>query len=137
MLHNEKGPAIKFKDGWSFWFLNGVSVPQWIVETLPEDITPEKVLEIKNVEVRREAIRKMGIDRLINKGKVIDKAPGYELIDLGNLFVGRDNFYAPYLAMRNPSTNIWHVEGIHEDCRTIDSALQWRNQSDKPPVKLT
>jgi hypothetical protein len=45
----------------------------------PEDLQKE---ELKNVEVRREFIRKIGIDRMIKHGEVINKDMDYELIDM-------------------------------------------------------
>ena len=134
-LHCETGKALEYPDGWGFYSLNGIVVPEWIVKTPSENITIEQMLKIENVGVRRECLRKMGIDRLVNHGVSVDKKDGYELIDLGKFFLSRNNFYAPYLVMKNPSIDVWHVEGVHEDCKTVEQALNWRyGTTDRPKI---
>ena len=56
-LHNDTGPALAFGDGWSVWAINGVRVPQAVVES-PETITPEMILAESNAEVRRVMIER-------------------------------------------------------------------------------
>jgi hypothetical protein len=51
-LHCEDGPAIRFKDGYSQFYWNGVSVPSfWIMEK--EKITKEVIMKESNAEKRR------------------------------------------------------------------------------------
>lgn len=52
-LHNQTGPALSYPDGWSVYALNGVRVPQWLVETPAEDIDARELYRTQNVEVRR------------------------------------------------------------------------------------
>jgi hypothetical protein len=33
----------------------------------------------------------------------------------------------PHLKMKNPSMDLWHIEGVHPDCKTVKEALAWRN----------
>jgi hypothetical protein len=51
VLHNAKGPAIKYRDGWSIYAWNGVNVPQEWIEK-PNDIDIKKELS-GNIERRR------------------------------------------------------------------------------------
>jgi len=136
-LHCATGPAIETRTGYKMYFLNGVRVPKYIVETPAEKLDCRLVLKEKNVEVRREIVRKIGVERLIVKlgAKSIDKSLDgmYELLDV-NIGDGR---YRPYLKMRNPSIKTWHVEGVHPKCRTVKQALKWRNQSEVLPEQLT
>jgi hypothetical protein len=135
-IHSETGPAIAYPDGFSVFALNGVRVPQWLVDTKKEDLKPEQIKDIDNAEIRREFVRKIGLDQLLNHATSIEKSNGYELVDFGPIF--RTGFYAPYLVMENPSLKgIYHVEGIHEDCKTVKQALNWRNQSEDKPLILT
>jgi hypothetical protein len=127
-LHCDNGPAIQYSDGWSLWFLNGVAVPQWLVETKTEDIDPKEILKISNAEQRREFIRKVGIDRICYtlKAEVIDKKG--EMYELLLLDYG-DGTKRPYLKMQNPSLGVWHVEGVPVGTKTVEEAIISR----KPP----
>lgn len=75
-LHCDGGPAMEYPDGWSIYFLNGVRVSQELAETPGEELDPNLVLKADNAEVRREIVRKIGIERLWQKlqVKTLDKA---------------------------------------------------------------
>jgi len=64
-LHNEKGMAIKYTDGFGIWSLNGINVPQWLIETPAEKIDIKLALNEKNTDVQREIIRKVGYERIL------------------------------------------------------------------------
>jgi len=158
-LHCENGPAIAWRDGYEEYFLNGVAVSKDLVMTPPEKIDAHTIIKEQNAEVRREIVRKVGIDIVCQKlnSKVLDRKmvsydqqhaasqpevagitgtgvdSEYELItlDLGD---GRER---PYLKMLNPSIGVWHVEGVHPDCKTVDAAIAWRNQTEELPNTLT
>jgi hypothetical protein len=63
--HAEFGPSHRWRDGFEIWHLNGVCVEQWMAESHPEDMDARRVLQIKNVDRRRECIRRMGMERII------------------------------------------------------------------------
>ncbi len=134
-LHRDNGPSVRFRDGWAIWSLNGVTVPQSVVETPAADLDPRLILSEKNAEVRREIVRKIGADRVVSElgGKELDTWGNYSLVtlDLG------DGRHRPYLKMLNPSIGTWHVDGVHPDCRTVENALEWRNGTKEAPVVLT
>ena len=136
-LHAEGKPAIKFRDGYSSWCLNGVNVPKELAETPTEQLNPEQWLAETNVEIRAQFICKFGVDRLKKYGKSIEKNDVYELMDMNNLFKKRNNQYTPFLFMRNPSTGTIHCEGIIKECKTIEQAINWRNQIEGTPNILT
>ena len=129
-LHNESGMAVEYRDGWGVHALNGVRVPDWLVETKSGDLDPHKLTNIDNAQVRAEFVRKVGIDRCWYKlAQVVDKSGDYEL----GLIEKK-----PYLKMLNPSVpELWHVEGVHPSCDSVLSALRWRNGTDEVPVQLT
>jgi len=128
-LHNEKGAAIKYADGFEVYSLNGIRVPAWVVNTPADDIDPKKILKEKNVEIRRELVRKVGADKVVAKlgAKVLEKRDNYELLSVD---LGLDE-PGIYLRMVNPSVNLTHVEGVPPDCTTINKALAWRNGLDR------
>ncbi len=135
LLHKDGGgPAIHYRGGLIvIWALHGVQVPQWLAETSAEDIDPRKLLKIDNAQVRAEFVRKVGIERICYslKAKVLDskvieiggQQHAYELLGLpidGELY--------HYLKMQNPSVpELWHVEGVPQECLTVYAALNFRN----------
>lgn len=159
-LHNESGSAIAWRDGYEEYFLNGVAVSKEIVMTPPEKIDPRMILKESNAEIRREIVRKVGIDIVCQKlnAKVIDRkeieysqehklAPSSEVAgitgggetsvyELLSLDLG-DGRHRPYLKMLNPSIGVWHVEGVSPECETVDDAIKWRNQTSETPSSLT
>jgi hypothetical protein len=135
-LHAARGPAISWPDGeQQFFFLNGVRVPSEIVEVSAHELEPRLILRERNAEVRREIVRKIGIERICQEleAQCLDRQGNYELLLL-DLQDGRTR---PFLKMRNPSIGVYHIEGVAPECRTVAEALAWRNQSDVPPSVLT
>ncbi len=66
-LHNDAGPAIRFRDGYSVYTWNGINVPEeWISDKT--FLTPEKIDAIDNVELRRCATEIYGEKRYIEEG---------------------------------------------------------------------
>ena len=129
-LHCEAGPAIAFADGWEVYALHGVRVSKEIVTTPADKLDPQLLLKEINAEVRREILRKIGVERAIASlgAKVIDKFGDYELLEVD--FSGTPR---RYLKMRNPSIGVWHVEPVGPECTTIEcvygrdtEALHWR-----------
>ena len=74
-LHNTKGPAIAYADGWGVYALNGVRVSEQIV-LHPETITSEEVMKEGNAEVRRVMCERMGWDNFIEQANLtmVDEA---------------------------------------------------------------
>lgn len=134
-LHNDKGPSILYRDGYATYTLNGVAVPKWLVETPREELDCKKLLTTTNAEIRREFVRKAGIEKVCKdlNAQVVDARDEYELLmlDLGD---GRTR---PYLKMINPSIGTYHIEGVHPDCKTVDDAIKFRNKTDVEPLVKT
>lgn len=126
-LHNETGPSILFSDGYSLYSLNGVEVHDWVVMTPAEEIDPVAILKEKNAEIRRELVRKIGIEKVCDKlnTKVIDTWHDYQLIDLD---IPGMSTKPRYLRMKNPSVDgVYHIEGVPADkVNTCMEALEWR-----------
>jgi len=135
-LHCDGGPSVAYRDGTRCWSLNGVAVPQWLAETEWDKLDPARFAEIPNVEVRREFVRKVGIERICEKmnTEVLDREGDYELllVDLK----GTTGVW-PYLKMKNPSIGCWHMECVSRDCKTVRDAIQFRNGSGLKPQVLT
>jgi hypothetical protein len=135
-MHGDGVPAVLWESGERFHFLNGVLVPAEVALTPARELAARLVLTTRNAEVRREVVRKIGLERVVTElGAVCaDREGDYELLllDLG------DRRRRPFLKMKNPSVpGVFHVEGVHPNCRTVREALAWRNGTDAPPSVLT
>ena len=137
-LHCETGPAIAYPDGWEIYLLNGVRLTKELVMTPAEQLDPKLVVKEQNAEVRREIVRKIGVERLCQRlsSNVLDRRGDYELITL-NL---GDERVRPYLKMKNPSIGVYHIEGVAPHIKTVQQAINWRSgneQVDWKPEVLT
>jgi len=132
VLHRDLDMAIKFRDGTGLYFLYDTFIPEqesWIVTTPASEITMERILKIQNTDLRSVAIRKVGIERAFEtiadkkvlSEKTLKLGGRYELyeVDFGT---GPRN----YLRMVCPSKGEIHIEGVPNECRTVDSALGWQ-----------
>jgi hypothetical protein len=142
--HAESGPSHRWRDGWSIWHLNGVKVEPWMAEWRPDDMDARRVLQIENVDQRRECIRRMGMERII--GQLDPKVLDVERREVGGeyrLLAVEMNHGKPwrFLQMVNQSTGAVHIEAVPRKCRTVRHALNWRRAQNINhnwfPVQLT
>ena len=130
-LHRDGGASLKFADGYSMYNLNGVRMEEWMTLKLAEEIDPAEILKVENVEQRRELIRKVGMERFLQKAphKVLDKQGDYALLSLE---LSPEIKAARFLKMKNPSVEgVFHVEGVHPTCDTVQESINWRASGDK------
>ena len=124
-LHNEHGPALSYNGKFEIYALNGVSMNEKYIK---EEVTGDMIFGEKNVDVRRELLRRVGIERAMEglPHKTLEKKGNYELfsIDLSDEIKN-----AKYLKMLNPSIGVYHIEGVEPSINTIEEALKWRNQN--------
>lgn len=153
--HNPLGAAIKYSDGHSLFMLHGVKVPEWLACTPADEIDPHKIMEIENVDQRREGVRKVGVERVMSKmgAKKVDewqyktkdgREHPYELLTL--MLPGASG-ESKVLKMLNPSMpGVYHVEFVWPQVKDCKQALAWRNtgsqdmkvlESWKPPQYLS
>ena len=134
-LHNERGMAVKYRDGWGVWALNGVRVPEWLVLKKAEDLVFSDFTSLENAEHKREFVRKVGVERMLN-----DLGSAYESVaSSGDYTLFRIDLGTggkrTYLKMRNPSIGVWHVEPVHPACRTVQHALNYRRFGTDPAAE--
>jgi hypothetical protein len=135
LLHNEHGPSVKFRDGYSVYSWHGTRIPgKWI----EEGITPQEALSQTNAELRRCACELIGWANVLEDESlnpvVIDKN---EDPTIGTL-VEVDLPEAPsqrFIKMQC-GTGRWFAEPV-EDKELFDTALKanaggngWRGQGD-------
>jgi hypothetical protein len=66
-LHNERGPALAYADGYAYHGWHGTRVPADLIET-GWDI--ERIMAERNAEVRRCAIERMGWDQFVTAAEL-------------------------------------------------------------------
>jgi hypothetical protein len=127
-LHRDGGPALVHSDGWGVWALNGIRMPYEYVETPAGQLKPGVILAERNADIRRELLRKVGIERMLSNlpHRMMDRTGNYELFSI-NLGPGVED--ARYLKMLNPSVGCFHLEGVAPECDTVEKSLNWRNQN--------
>ena len=79
-LHNENGPCMEFRDGYKFYSINGVKLPNWVFND-PDRLSVKSIDNEANIEVRRILIERFGIDKYLQEknAKVIDFEVGPEI----------------------------------------------------------
>lgn len=109
-----------------------------MVTTPPERLDFRRCLTVRNAEQRRELIRKIGVERLLCHldHKILDRTSNgmYELLSIRFSENLKD---ARVLKMRNPSLGVWHLERVEDEIKTVEQALNWRNQDEEPTEVLT
>ena len=127
-LHCENGPALSYNGDNEIYALNGIVMPKEFVMTSAVNIKAADVMKETNVEIRRELIRKIGIESLMEQmpHKLLDKRDNYEVYSIELSTEVKD---ARYLKMLNPSLQIFHLEGLDPSIGTVKDALLWRNQN--------
>jgi hypothetical protein len=82
-LHCENGPALRYRDGFEYYCLHGIWVPQQYVLTQADNISLTDVLQEPNAEVRLALINKVGFSRLVGTVRhwTISEAQGNSLIE--------------------------------------------------------
>lgn len=139
VLHNTEGPSVRYADGFEIYSLNGIKVTKEIVMTPAEMLNVDMILKEKNAERRREIIRKIGIERVLEKlhAAIVDEWNGYTLLDMPNIegMVSK----AKWIKMQNPSLpGVYHIEGVPYEMKTCQEALAWRCHGVKwEPSQLT
>lgn len=65
-LHNESGPAVKYRDGYSVWAINGIRVNKQIVMS-PETLTIQEINSESNQDVRSIMVNRFGWPRYLTE----------------------------------------------------------------------
>ena len=132
-LHGETEPAMMYQDGYSLFYLNGIQVPKWAIETPKDQIAPKKILELTNTEQRMALMRFVGLAKFLNE---LGAEKINEYADYGLYYLNIENQkIGPYLYMKCPSTGREFLEGvgdpvgdnfIDKSIKTCQDALEWR-----------
>lgn len=139
-IHNDRGPAVLFRDGWAIHALNGVRVPAEVACLPPDEIDPLVVIKEPSTDVRREIVGKIGYNRLV-------EGLGGETIDVGSVLTAEGIFHEyelivvdlkdsrrrPFLKVPDASDpDKFYFEGVPPHVRTVEAAMEWRGQGMDP-----
>jgi hypothetical protein len=139
VLHCDGGAALEFAGLGDFkiYALNGVRVPEYLAVTPSHKLDLNQYTKETNADIKAEFIRKAGVERFLEMGKLVDSytkydqedhpfwwQSEYELYDMKALFPSLKS--APYIKMRNFTTKIFHMEGVSPKCKTVKDALKER-----------
>lgn len=133
LLHNEHGPSIKFRDGYSVYSWNGTKIPEkWITEGV--DVTT--ALTWENAEERRCACEIIGWAKVLEDPSLNPKIIDEDLPHIGTL-IQVDLPEAPeqWILKYKCGTHRWLAEIVND--KSYNTALKanaggngWRGEGD-------
>lgn len=121
-LHSTTQAAVQFRDGSEYYFINGRSIPAWIVND-KSSITKERFMKETDADIKGaiyESIGQQGMLDLLG-AKVVDRreivhANGdrevIELLKTDDLFKEVDNQPFAWVSMCCPSTGTHYLQGV-------------------------
>ena len=121
-LHSTSTAAVKFRDGSSYYFINGRQIPEWVVEK-KDAITKDQFLQEKNSDIRGAIYEVLGSEGIINllgaeitDTKTIHHANGdvetVELLKTKDTFSELDDDPLAWVKMTCPSTGTNYLIGV-------------------------
>jgi hypothetical protein len=124
-LHNERGPAILYEDGYSLHAWHGARIPsEWIDDR--NFLSPEIALRVDNAEQRRAACEIIGWEKLLSSlgARVIDADDDDTVGQLYEVNHSALGGRAKFLRMYCP-TGRWFAEPVPLAMKTALEANSW------------
>ena len=123
-LHNEEGPALLYPDGWSFWRIHGVEVPELVV-IRPETQTIKDIDQEPNAEVKRIRIERFGWPRYLKESgaKVLNMRKNAIDNQKEALMQSKDG--SVVLVCSCPSTARVYAMRVPKEIQTCEQAQNW------------
>lgn len=94
ILHSNREAAIRWRDGYSFYFWHGIRIPARAIENVESYSAPE-ILSEKNTEVRRALMSLYGWNRILPEvnASLIDSHSNPEIGNLYEFFIGGQRYH--------------------------------------------
>ena len=140
---NRQKVGIWIEDFKQVWYLSGVSVTEKLFNAKPEDIDPQDVLQIENVQLRTSLMKKVGTEKFLQKcnAVLVDKDGDNELYELPmkGTRTERDRWSREpdakliLLKVKDPSTGTFYTLRVPPDSKKCEEARKWTlgfNQAD-------
>lgn len=119
-LHCDTGPAVQWPTGEAYWFWRGVQVPREVIET-PDTLTADRIVGEPNVEVRRAMLERVGYERVLERGILIQRD------DYGKLWsieIANDEPLV-LVDVEDPSSRRRYLLRVSPSMRTAHAAVAW------------
>ena len=121
-LHSTTTAAVKFKDGSCYHFVNGRSIPSWVIED-KDSITKDKFLQENNSDIKGAIYEVLGTEQIMNLlgTEVVDKQKIHhangdietvELLKTQETFPEFDDHPLAWVKMVCPSTGTTYLQGV-------------------------
>ena len=132
-LHSTSTAAVKFRDGSSYYFINGRPIPGWVIEK-KDSITKDQFLQEKNSDIKGAIYEVLGSEGIINllgaeikDSKTIHHANGdvetVELLKTKDTFPELDNEPMAWVKMICPSTGTNYLIGVEPKYNDATEAI--------------
>jgi len=142
LLHNARGLAIKYPDGYGFYVLNGVRFPEKLFLKVTSGKMPFKeILAIEDTDQRTQAMRFGDVKEFVKHAKAVEldyhekeRMDGTKVrywlykFPKGKIFT-EDAYYAVYDDLV-PGSDKQYMSGV-EPCKTVAEAFAWKFSDDK------
>jgi hypothetical protein len=124
--HQIAEPALKYADGTSLYFYQGVALPEYMAQVHPDDWQAEWILTERNAERRRVLIHGVGYDKICTalNATELSQWENYTLLQILDI---ADVAPVHLLKMICPSTGHVHAVRVPPTYQTARAALLWMN----------
>jgi hypothetical protein len=122
-LHNEAGPSMRYRDGWSLWTIDGIAVDEQIV-MMPDTQTIKQINSENNADVKSIRITRFGWPRYLKetKSKVIHERHNDVEGTYEALFSSPDG--SRRLVATCPTGRVFAM-GVPNEIETCEQAQNW------------
>jgi hypothetical protein len=129
--HGVGEPAVKYADGTSLYFYQGVALPEYMAQVHPDDWEAEWILTESNAERRRVLIHGVGYDKICAQlnATELSRWEDYSLLKIQDPV---DIEPIHLLKMTCPSTGHIHAVRVPPNYQTARAALLWMNWGISP-----
>ena len=136
-LHNNRGIALAYPDGWGIYALHGVRFSEELWKKVVSGNMPfADILKIENIDQRTQAMRYGNVDEFLEhvgtknldtyqKQNPNGDAVNYSLYEIPSGEVFRKIAY--YVVYDCPSTGRKYMSGV-EKCKKVEEAMAWKFQ---------
>jgi len=125
-LHDEHGPVLRWRDGWSIHAIEGVRVPGKVVLS-PEEQSIEEIDGESNEEVRRVRIERYGWLRYIEQSGATVSDTRFNEIDRQRECLMQLKDGSRRLVVSDPSTARIYALGVPREVQTCEQAQAFLN----------